>query len=286
MEIAVTLVCDEDVYHYGYNGKTKDNEWAGVGNHYDFKFRGYDPRVGRFNTLDSLGSKFPWNASYNFSENRVIDGKDLEGGEWKKSTVISRENNVIVVQTNYTVKVKVYADPNVTMGDNDHLNSLLTMMKPVIEQTFTKEDPPLSTLNPITLELTPVKNDIDYRMTLNFEFEITTPDKIQKNDFVVHFVDEIKEYPAATGHTSDPGNSQSNEIRIAINPMNFSINQKTHADVGHLTQTLSHELGHTVLGAGHDAGPKNLMTPLSDPNATDLTPKQLNKISDNVPEKK
>jgi hypothetical protein len=41
----------------------------------------HDPRVGRFFARDPLSGKFPWNSPYAFSENRVIDGLELEGLE-------------------------------------------------------------------------------------------------------------------------------------------------------------------------------------------------------------
>ncbi len=50
----VSTVCNESKYEYGYNGQMKDNEWAGAGNHCDFKYRGYDPRIGRFNSVDPV----------------------------------------------------------------------------------------------------------------------------------------------------------------------------------------------------------------------------------------
>jgi len=43
----------------------------------------HDPRVGRFFAVDPLTAKYPWNSPYAFSENRVIDGVELEGLEWK-----------------------------------------------------------------------------------------------------------------------------------------------------------------------------------------------------------
>jgi uncharacterized protein (UPF0548 family) len=55
----------------------------GSGNSYDFLFRIYDPRLGRFLSTDPLEKEYPWNSSYAFAENRVIDGKDLEGKEWE-----------------------------------------------------------------------------------------------------------------------------------------------------------------------------------------------------------
>jgi hypothetical protein len=41
----------------------------------------HDPRVGRFFAVDPLAGKYPWNSPYAFSENRVIDGFELEGLE-------------------------------------------------------------------------------------------------------------------------------------------------------------------------------------------------------------
>lgn len=60
----------------------KQNEIAGVGNHYQFKFREYDPRIGKFWSEDPLFKKYPSIASYTFAEDRVIDGMDLEGAEF------------------------------------------------------------------------------------------------------------------------------------------------------------------------------------------------------------
>jgi RHS repeat-associated protein len=68
-------------YRYGFQNQEKDNEIAGEGNHINFKFRGYDPRTGRFWSVDPLAPYYPWNSPYAFSENRVIDGVELEGLE-------------------------------------------------------------------------------------------------------------------------------------------------------------------------------------------------------------
>jgi hypothetical protein len=44
-----------------------------------------DSRIGRFLSRDPLASSFPWNSAYSFSENRVMDMVELEGGEIKPS---------------------------------------------------------------------------------------------------------------------------------------------------------------------------------------------------------
>lgn len=47
----------------------------------------HDPRVGRFFSVDPLARDYPWNSSYAFSENRVIDGIELEGLEQRHYTI-------------------------------------------------------------------------------------------------------------------------------------------------------------------------------------------------------
>ncbi|RVU90814.1 hypothetical protein EH230_07825 [Flavobacterium columnare] len=68
-------------YRYGFQGQEKDDEIKGEGNSLNYTFRMHDPRVGRFFAVDPLESKYPWNSPYAFSENRVMDGIELEGLE-------------------------------------------------------------------------------------------------------------------------------------------------------------------------------------------------------------
>ena len=78
-------------YRYGFNGKEMDNEvrenpttgTSGTGNHYDYGFRGYDPRSTRFLSVDPLTPDYPAWTPYAFAMNRVIDGVDLDGLEWQ-----------------------------------------------------------------------------------------------------------------------------------------------------------------------------------------------------------
>jgi len=68
-------------YRYGFQGQEQDDELKGDGNSVNYKYRMHDPRIGRFFAVDPLSSSFPWNSPYAFSENRVIDGIELEGLE-------------------------------------------------------------------------------------------------------------------------------------------------------------------------------------------------------------
>ncbi|MFD2561232.1 DUF6443 domain-containing protein [Aquimarina rubra] len=75
-------------YRYGFQGQELDNEIKGEGNSVNYKYRMHDPRIGRFFAVDPLAPDYPWNSPYAFSENRVIDGVELEGLEYRNSTVI------------------------------------------------------------------------------------------------------------------------------------------------------------------------------------------------------
>lgn len=84
-----------------------DNEVKGEGNSLNYTFRMHDPRVGRFFARDLLDWKYPWNSPYAFSENRLIDGVDLEGlefegvvnkfGIWIMESKMSIENSKTIV---------------------------------------------------------------------------------------------------------------------------------------------------------------------------------------------
>ncbi|UTW61516.1 hypothetical protein KFE98_16080 [bacterium SCSIO 12741] len=68
-------------HRFGFQNQEVDNEIAGNGNSIGYRYRMHDPRLGRFFAVDPLSYFYPWNSPYAFSENRVIDGIELEGLE-------------------------------------------------------------------------------------------------------------------------------------------------------------------------------------------------------------
>src|SRR5690606_14704795 len=80
-EVTTTYMVKAGGYRYGFQGQERDNEIKGEGNSVNYKYRMHDPRLGRFFAIDPLVKKYPHNGPYNFSENRVIDGRELEGLE-------------------------------------------------------------------------------------------------------------------------------------------------------------------------------------------------------------
>ena len=93
-------------YRYGFQGQEMDNELKGEGNSLNYTFRMHDPRVGRFFAKDPLAKSYPWNSPYTFSENRVIDGVELEGCEYKVATTNSKANPIAKTSVTYSDQVR------------------------------------------------------------------------------------------------------------------------------------------------------------------------------------
>ncbi len=70
-------------YRYGFNGKEQDPETYGEGNIYDYGFRIYNPRLGKFLSVDPLTNKYPELTPYQFASNMPIIAIDLDGEEAK-----------------------------------------------------------------------------------------------------------------------------------------------------------------------------------------------------------
>ena len=68
-------------HRYSFQGQEKDDEVIGASNSINYTYRMHDVRVGRFFAVDPLAGSFPWNSTYAFSENRVLDAIELEGLE-------------------------------------------------------------------------------------------------------------------------------------------------------------------------------------------------------------
>ncbi|WP_107037896.1 hypothetical protein [Brumimicrobium mesophilum] len=88
---------------YGFQGQEMDDEIKGEGNSVNYKYRMHDPRVGRFFAVDPLASKYPYNSPYAFSENRVLDGVELEGLEWE--TIKDESGSVSEVKVNAQLNI-------------------------------------------------------------------------------------------------------------------------------------------------------------------------------------
>ncbi|MGG5207297.1 RHS repeat-associated core domain-containing protein, partial [Chryseobacterium sp. MIQD13] len=109
---ALEITDSNDYYPFGMNHLKTRNAYFGAGNYrnykyqeqelqetgfYSFKWRNYMPDVGRFFNIDPLSEKYSYQSHYNFSENRVIDARELEGLEAVKFNE-GTKNLIIAIQ--------------------------------------------------------------------------------------------------------------------------------------------------------------------------------------------
>ncbi|MBT0813066.1 hypothetical protein KIH41_17390 [Litoribacter ruber] len=70
---------DTAFYRYGFNGMEQDNAWKGPGRHYTTEWRQYDPRIGRWMSVDPMADQRKWVSPYNFVQNNPISRIDPLG---------------------------------------------------------------------------------------------------------------------------------------------------------------------------------------------------------------
>ncbi len=83
-----TPAAGNSAYRYGFNGKENDDEVYGDDNEQDYGMRIYDPRLGRFLSVDPIARQYPELTVYQFAGNTPIWAVDLDGLEpWKVNTL-------------------------------------------------------------------------------------------------------------------------------------------------------------------------------------------------------
>ncbi len=69
----------DSTYRYGFNGKENDNSIMGLGNSQDYGNRFYEPRIGRFGSVDFRANDFPGSAPYIYAGDDPIYFTDYNG---------------------------------------------------------------------------------------------------------------------------------------------------------------------------------------------------------------
>jgi RHS repeat-associated protein len=102
----VVQLCNggDDKYEFGFNGKYKDNEIAGIGNNLDFGARMYDSRSGRWWSVDKLAKKYSQFSPYNFAINNPIIFIDKDGNEiYLYGIDAEKARAALSLQVSYTI---------------------------------------------------------------------------------------------------------------------------------------------------------------------------------------
>jgi len=87
-----SVLKERRAYLYGFNGQEVIPEIYGEGNYLDFTFRGYNPRLGRFFSIDPIDHLYPELTPYQHSSLNPIWNLELEGLEGKHFQLLQRRN--------------------------------------------------------------------------------------------------------------------------------------------------------------------------------------------------
>ena len=116
-------------YKRSYQGQEKQEETDWL----SFKWRNYDPTFARFFNVDPLSEKFTYNGVYNFSENRVIDGRELEGLEFMHNNDVDNAEEIVnmvagtINQVRASVSNTVIRGANLFRDDNNQIRTRLSV---------------------------------------------------------------------------------------------------------------------------------------------------------------
>jgi RHS repeat-associated protein len=91
-------------YRFGFNSMENDDELKGQGNSLDFGARIYDPRTGRWLSLDPLQIKYAMFSPYCFVRNNPIKFIDFDGKDYGVH-VDHKEKTIIIKATIYVTKL-------------------------------------------------------------------------------------------------------------------------------------------------------------------------------------
>jgi RHS repeat-associated protein len=98
---------NEGKYRYGFNGKENDNEVKGEANLQDYGMRMYDPRLGRFLSIDPLTKTYPWYSPYQFAGNKPIWATDIDGLEENTSSTHVNHPPVLGIRQTFAGTINI-----------------------------------------------------------------------------------------------------------------------------------------------------------------------------------
>lgn len=245
-------------YNVKYQGQERQDE---LGLNWDsFKWRNYDYALGRFMSIDPLSEKYAYQSPYNFSENRVVDCRELEGLEAVKSTSEKEVN----VEVRVKPINKTYAYPL----NDEQIDTAMKNFTSQTEKSYSGKDTQNRQVN------VKVISDSEATLTISFVDVPIDPTIDDKN----------LDIATANGYVleEDNGNTQTGDMQIS-SVANFEEAEKLNytPSPGH---TASHELGH-IFGIIHNSTKGNLMREGSKPKERNITPEQRDTMLKNTPEK-
>ncbi len=208
-------------HRYGYNGKENDNEVKGEGNSLDYGARIYDPRVGRWLSLDPLMAKYPGMSPYNFAANKPVLYVDFDGRDY--AVFINHRTKTITIKATYHI-VKGGCDAEMAKLGVDHWNGQNGKFKYVVGEGSNAKE------YEIKFDLTVKEHASESARDVAF-----SKDRSGEGNMLL-----VKDLPAWQHGYVESGPSGGISVATIAN-----------SDEAIRRNNPAHELGHTLVGAGH-----------------------------------
>ena len=89
-------------YRYGFQAQESSQELSDIEGNLEFKFRSYNPKIGRCLSTDPITGRYPSIGAYAFSENKVIAHIEIEGLECTFYTTGQNDDSrLVLIERNY-----------------------------------------------------------------------------------------------------------------------------------------------------------------------------------------
>ena len=203
----------------------KDNEVKGKGNHIDFGARGYDPRLGRWLSLDQHFSKYPNMSSYSFTANNPIVFIDIDGKDYEYSVTIQRDKKSgkpikKVVNVHVSVKVLNLTNAVIPISEFSQANHHGSKIFDYMTESSVYDNEGNAVTIPTTVNVTTTFNPIDHISQAG------------TGDNVMLVVERVK--------------GESNYAGLATPDGNVSAVESDYINKKGFVQLVLHELGHNI----------------------------------------
>ncbi|WP_159255478.1 RHS repeat domain-containing protein [Tenacibaculum maritimum] len=286
-----------DSYRYGFNGKEKDDEVKGEGLQYDYGFRIYDSRLGKFLSTDPMFKGFPDLTPYQYSSNTPIWAIDLDGLEARISNTIESCAEI----SNNKAKLSLSADIEVTYkvlnltdiklkGTSKVYDTANSQLKRTLNRPANHTN---SSLVDLQLNQTMEMIDYDINSDVNFSFkfkEIQKLNEIKPGDYVIILTDE--QIPANEHGRNAPAHAElaGNFVTVSFYDDNykprlddFGLDSKKRKSIA---STIKHEILHNMgIDDEYKESTKGTWVPkgkennsMADPSKNFITDEQMGEI--------
>jgi len=121
-DVVVSQVCvpTGEGSRFMFNGKEQDPEMSGEGNSYDYGFRMYSARLGKFISVDPFIKHFGHYSSYQFAGNSPISSIDFDGLQIVNAAYnYANDGTRLLLKTEYSQKVADRIDEVISLIHSD-----------------------------------------------------------------------------------------------------------------------------------------------------------------------